>query len=112
MILLLLISGALGIQNGFQTHVTKLPFFPKRFVEALSWILFFGSCWGVRGTLFGIILEVRGVQMGCFGRDFGGLVASLGALGAQFAPGPPGAFQPRTLFDDFRAERNGKGVPK
>ena len=92
MILLLLISGALGIQNGFQTHVTKLPFFSKTIcgnakLDTLFWFVLGGS-----GYPFGIILEVLGVQMGCFGRDFGGLVASLGALGAQFAPGPPGVF--------------------
>ena len=51
MILLLLISGALGIQNGFQTHVMKLPLFPKRLVEMLSWMFFFGSCWGGSGAL-------------------------------------------------------------
>ena len=81
----------------------------------LSWILFFGSCWEVRGALavpFGIILEVLGVQMGCFLNDFGGLVASLGALGAQFAPGPPGAFQRRSLFSDFGVQREPKGGPK
>ena len=81
----------------------------------LSWILFFGSCWGVRGALavpFGIILEVLGVEMGCFLNDLGGLVASLGALGAQFAPGPPSPFQRCSLFGDFDAQRDSKGVPK
>ena len=41
---------------------------------------------------FGVILEVLGVQMGPCLKGFGGLVPSLGALGAQFAPGPPGVF--------------------
>ena len=50
--------------------------------------------------------------MGCFGGDFGGLVGSLGGLGAQFAPGPPGCFQGCPLFSDFGAQREPKRVPK
>ena len=49
--------------------------------------------------------------MGCFLKDFGGLVASFGALGAQFAPGPPGAFQRRSLFSDWRS-KGAQGGPK
>ena len=71
----------------------------------------FGGLGGLSGTLFGIILEVLGVQMGCFFGDFGGL-ASLGALGAQFAPKPPALFQGRPLFRDFGVQREPKGVPK
>ena len=90
----------------------KTPVFSKTIcgnakLDTLFWFVLGGS-----GYPFGIILEVLGVQMGCFGRDFGGLVASVGALGAQFAPGPPGAFQPRTLFNDFGAQREPEGVPK
>ena len=51
-------------------------------------------------------------KIGCFFRDFGGLVASLGALGAQFAPGPPGAFQRRNLFNDFGDKKGARGGPK
>ena len=76
-------------------------------MDTRFWFVLGGS-----GYPFGIILEVLGVQMGCFGRDFGGLVASLGALGAQFAPGPPGAFQRRALLTDFGAQREPTGVPK
>ena len=57
-------------------------------------------------------MEVIGVQMGCFLEDFGGLVASLGAMGAQFAPGPPSLIQGRPLFSDFCAQREPKGDPK
>ena len=39
-------------------------------------------------------------------------MASLGASGAQFAPGPPGCFHARPLFSDFGAQREPKGVPK
>ena len=83
----MLISGALGIQNGFQTHVTKLPFFPKRFVEALSWILFFGSCWGVRGTLLGSFWRSLGSKWGVLG----------GILGVWWRPWVPWA---RSLRQD------------
>ena len=34
------------------------------------------------------------------------------ALRAQFAQGPPGLFQGRSLFSDFDAQREPKGVPK
>ena len=43
-------------------------------------------------------------------KGFWGLVPSLGAVGAQFAPGPPGAFHPPLLFSDFGAQRELKGV--
>ena len=64
-----------------------------------------------------MILEILGVQMFTFsmdygGLDYGGLVASLSALGAQFAPGPPGVFHRCSLFSDFGAQREHKGVPK
>ena len=36
----------------------------------------------------------------------------MGALGAQFAPGPPSLFQRRSLFSDFGAQREPKGIPK
>ena len=69
-ILLLLILGAFGIQNGFQTHVTKLPFFSKNIcrnakLDILFWFVLgfsgalavpflhhFGGPWGPNGLLF------------------------------------------------------------
>ena len=52
----------------------------------------FGGSWGPNGVLF---------------RDFGGLVASLGALGAQFAPGPPGSFHaPRPFLAILAPKRS------
>ena len=71
------------------------------------WV-FVGVCW----LLFSFILEVVGVKMGSILVGFWGHVASLVALGAQFAPGPPGAFQGPPLFKDFGAQRKPKGVPK
>ena len=43
---------------------------------------------------------------------FWGLVASLVALGAQFAPGPLGVLQRRDLFRDVGSQRAPMGVPK
>ena len=76
-------------------------------LDTLFWFVL-----GDSGYPFGIILEVLGVQVGYFLRDFGGLVASLGGLGAQFAPGPPGVFQGRALLSDFGAQMEPKSVPK
>ena len=67
---------------------------------------------GVGWLLFSLILEVVGVKMGQSFFGFGGLVASLVALGAQFAPRPLGAFPRRALFSDFGAQRELKGAPK
>ena len=81
---LFLILGAFGIQNGFQTQVTKLPFFPNRFLEMLSWMLFlvrgggvgglsatllasFWTPWGPNGVLFEGFWKSAGV-LGCLGR--------------------------------------------
>ena len=61
---------------------------------------------------FWSILEVLGIQMAPILVGFGDLVASLGAYGAPFAPGLPGVFPPPSLFSDFAAERDPKGVPK
>ena len=72
-------------------------------MDTLFWFVLGGS-----GYPFAIILEVLGVQMGWFLSDFEGLVASLGAFGAQFAPGPPSLFHGRPLFRDFDAEREPK----
>ena len=91
------------------------PAFSKTIGGNAKWDALFWFVLGVFGVLaapFGIILEVLGIQMGCFLKDFGGLAASLDALGAQFAPGPPGCFQGRPLFSDFGAQREPKGVPK
>ena len=68
-------------------------------------------CRGLLASFF-VHFGGRGVQHGVhFGR-FGGLGASLSALGAQFAPGPPGLFRGRPLFSDFGVQRESKGVPK
>ena len=63
-------------------------FFPKRFVEMLSWMQFFGLCWPSCHP-FGVIMDVLGVQMGFFLNDFEGLVPFFGALVAQSVPGTP-----------------------
>ena len=77
----------------------------------LLWFLFGGS--GVpEWHPFWSILEVLGVQMVPILLHFGGLVASFGAWGAQFAPRPPGAFPRRALLNDFGTLREAKGVPK
>ena len=73
----------------------------------LVWV-FVGVCW----LAFSFILEVVGVTMAPILVGFWGLVASLVALGAQFAPRPPGAFPRRALFTDFGFQRAPKGVPK
>ena len=73
----------------------------------LVWV-FVGVCW----LLFSFILEVVGVKMGSILVVFCGHVASLVALGAQFAPRPPGVFQRRALFSDFGSQMVLKGVPK
>ena len=77
----------------------------------LLWFLFGGS--GVpEWHPFWSILEVLGVQMVPILLHFGGLVASFGAWGAQFAPGPPGVFHGCPLFNDFSSQKEPKGVPK
>ena len=67
-----------------------------------------------RGLLASVFVHFggRGGQNGVHFGWFLGLVASMGALDAQFAPGPPSPFQPRFLFNDFGAQRQPKGVPK
>ena len=71
----------------------------------LVWV-FVAVCW----LAFSFILEVVGFKMGSFLERFWGHVASLVAFGAQFAPGPPGAFPRRSLFSDFGAQMEPKGV--
>ena len=59
---------------------------------------------GIFWLPFSIILELRGVNLGPVLVGFGGLVASLVALGAQLASKPSGAFPRRALFYDFCAQ--------
>ena len=75
----------------------------------------FATFWGALGFRshpFGIILKVLGAKAAPILVNFDGLVASLGALGAQFAPGPPGFFQRRPFFTDLGAQSNPTGDRK
>ena len=51
---LLFILGVFGIPNGFQTQVTELPLFPNRFLEMLSWMLFWFRGGGFAGPVLGL----------------------------------------------------------
>ena len=55
-----------------------------------------GFCRGLLASFF-VHFGGRGGQNGVHFGWFSGLVASMGALDAQFAPGPPSPFQPRSL---------------
>ena len=67
---LFFILGAFGIQNGFQTQVTKLLFFYTKSVSGNAKLdAVFGSWWGGRGLVchaFGIILDALGSKWGAF----------------------------------------------
>ena len=80
---LFFILGAFGIQNGFQTQVTKLPFFPNRFLEMLSWMLFLvrgGGVGGLSATLLASFWTPWGAN-GVLFAGFWGSGSVLGSLG-------------------------------
>ena len=93
------ILGAFGIQNGFQTHVTKLLLFPKTIcrnakLDPLFWFVLgvsgavvapfwrhFGGPWGPNGLLFGGFWG-SGAVLGRLGRpvDYREPVPKIAAL--------------------------------